>query len=114
MSDSTTATTRPGSIAYIDEAITEPLRDVEIESTSSGSSVEEETESEGGLPATQPPVIAEPEAPAQRLEDFAHLDQRRQVSETDEFSDESDWDVDDEDWELANGGELLLIFAAVG
>ena len=106
-----TPSIRPGSASYIDEAVSEPLDNLQIAddgSDSSGSSVEEETESEGGLPAVPPSVSGENEAPKQRLEDFAHLDQRRQVSESDAYSDESDWDVDDEDWELANGGKSPL------
>ena len=102
---------RPGSASYIDEAVSEPLESLQIvhdSSDSSGSSVEEETESEGGLPAVSASVGGENEAPKQRLEDFAHLDERRQVSESDAYSDESDWDVDDEDWELANGGKSPL------
>jgi hypothetical protein len=106
-----TPSIRPGSASYIDEAVSEPLEDLTIAgdgSDSSGSSVEEETESEGGLPAAPPSVGGEIEAPKPRLEDFAHLDERRQVSESDAYSDESDWDVDDEDWELANGGKSPL------
>ena len=105
-----TSSIRPGSASYIDEAVSEPLESLAIAedgSGSSGSSVEEETESEGGLPAA-PSVGGENETPKQRLEDFAHLDERRQVSESDAYSDESDWDVDDEDWELANGGQSPL------
>jgi len=106
-----TSSIRPGSASYIDEAVPEPLESLAIAedgSGSSGSSVEEETESEGGLPAVPPSADGVDEAPKQRLEDFAHLDQRRQVSDSDAYSDESDWDVDDEDWELANGGKLPL------
>ena len=106
-----TSSIRPGSASYIDEAVSEPLESLAIAedgSGSSGSSVEEETESEGGLPAVPPSANGVDGAPKQRLEDFAHLDQRRQVSDSDAYSDESDWDVDDEDWELANGGKLPL------
>jgi hypothetical protein len=78
---------------------------------SSGSSVEEEIESEGGLPTVESSPRGENDVPKQRLEDFAHLDQRRQASGSEDYSDESDWDVGDEDWELANGGALLLSYS---
>jgi RIO kinase 1 len=75
---------------------------------SSGSSVEEEVDSEPESPETN--VVAEigSEQAPQRLEDFAYLDERRQTSDFDEVSEDSDWDVDDEDWELANGGKLII------
>lgn len=105
---------RPGTAAYIDEAVTEPLENLQIaddDPESSGSSVEEETESEGGLPTVESLPSGENDVPKQRLEDFAYLDQRRQASGSEDYSDESDWDVDDEDWELANGGALLLSYS---
>jgi hypothetical protein len=99
---SPTSITRPGATAYIDEEISEPLDNVHLDAQSaSGSSVEEESD-EDEFP--EPAVGGEVQEPKQRLEDFAYLDQRRQASGSDEVSDESEWDVDDEDWELANGG----------
>ena len=104
-------TIRPGSAAYIDEVVSEPLANLElstgeIEHSTSGSSVEEEAESDNESLVPQQAGSSGPELPVQRLEDFAYLDQRRHASDSDELSDESDWDVDDEDWELANGGML--------
>jgi hypothetical protein len=111
MSESNTVV-RPGAATYIDEAVTEPLESLQIttndtQDSFSGSSVEEEVDSEDVEPEPLPASGGDAE-PRQRLEDFAYLDQRRHASESDDISDESDWDVDDEDWELANGGKLLL------
>lgn len=104
-------TTRPGPTAYIDEEISEPLENVHIAQdgtgqSASGSSVEEETDDDE-ISDQKSAVGGDIQEPRQRLEDFAYLDQRRQASGSDEVSDESDWDVDDEDWELANGGKPL-------
>lgn len=114
-----TNTSRPGSTAYIDGPVSEPYEQPsrsndDHEQCSSGSSVEEESESDNEQHVPQQAGGVEPELPEQRLDDFAYLDRRRLVSETDDASDESEWDVDDEDWELANGGKLRLIELCLG
>lgn len=100
--------TRPDSQNYIDENVSS-IGDLNIESDSnasfaSGSSVEEESD-DGPMQGLQgqPGEIVN-ETANTRLQDFAHLDQRRALQQPETDSEESDWDVDDEDWELANGG----------
>lgn len=104
--------TRPGSQGYIDENAGSLSR-LSIGSASdashaSGSSIEEESDEDVASDQAKPP----PEERA-RLEDFAHLDERQRVLNQPELeSEESDWDVDDEDWELANGGESTTMAAS--
>lgn len=102
----TDATSRPEGQGYIDEAVPSTLDDLTLASDNdqaSGSSVEQESEDDGSL--AEHPIPAE----RARLEDFAFLDQRQQGDDQAELeSEESDWDVDDEDWELANGGESFF------
>ena len=72
----------------------------------SGSSVEEEIDQdvEDQSPHSDDGSLASGAEP-ERLEDFAYLDERRNQLGEDEESEDSDWAVDDEDWELANGGQ---------
>lgn len=72
----------------------------------SGSSIEEEIDQEipDLSPESDDEEVSNGNEPG-RLEDFAHLDERRTQSDGEEDSEDSDWAVDDEDWELANGGQ---------
>lgn len=96
---------------YIHEdGVSASLADLTVKSegsvADSGSSIEEEIDQEipDASPEPDDEQVSSGVEPG-RLEDFAYLDERRNHSDGEEDSEESDWAVDDEDWELANGGQ---------
>lgn len=106
-------TTEPASTAkYIHEdGVSASLADLTVNSegsvVDSGSSIEEEEVDLAVSDASAESGEAESsigDSPG-RLEEFAHLDQRQAHLGEEDDSEDSDWAVDDEDWELANGGE---------
>jgi hypothetical protein len=98
----TDTASRPDGQGYIDEPAASQMNDLDLNSnigTPSGSSVEQESEDEESSSDHSAPVERA------RLDEFAALDQRHEGHAQVELdSESSDWDVDDEDWELANGG----------
>lgn len=100
----TSNTTRQDGHTYIDDP------NVECGSSHShpsGSSIAEEDT--GQVSPAQSSIDAEGiEDVAERLRDFAHLDERRRASEEEGESDSDVFDIDDEDWEFADGGELRM------
>lgn len=101
---------RNESSGYIDTQAALPIADLSIAtetvSDGSGSSIEEESDvdRDAELKDEGSPGGSELDHP-RRLEEFSHLDERRDFEGGEEDSDQSDWAVDDEDWELADGGE---------
>lgn len=100
---------RPAANYIHDEGAAVSLADLALQrersSVSCGSSIEQEIEEE--MQEIQVDGSSDQETaatPPARITDFAYLDQRQGEENEDEFSESSDWDVDDEDWELANGG----------
>ena len=92
--------TRHDGHTYIDEAVHTEGRSTH----SSGSSIAEEEQSEAehedGRAQSESPGVADVSA---RWQDFAYLDARKPV-EGDSSDSEDEYDIDDEDWEFADGG----------
>lgn len=108
-----TISSRNGTRQYIDEQAPPIVSDIawtsdKAASVDSGSSVEEEVDDDDkfsieGSSDRDDPV----DAISSRLEEFSYLDRRHLDDGFEESSGEGDWEVDDEDWELANGGETM-------
>jgi hypothetical protein len=93
-------TSRQDGHTYIDDP------HVESESTRSqlsGSSIAEEDTDEVSPPQSSGDADGIGDV-AERIRDFASLDERRRVSDQEVESDDDEFDIHDEDWEFADGG----------